>query len=484
MHISASVPQVPTMLVEKNINMSIVGSYELGATLGKGSFGEVRVATHIETAEQFAIKIVSTMTMNQEMLDKEIKHHQRLSHKHVVRIHEVIEQEELTYIVMELVSGGDLLGFILEQVRVREREARRIFQQLISGLEHCHDEGVAHRDLKAENIFMDASGNVKIGDFGLSGEIRTGELLRESCGSFNYAAPELLGRDCAYEGPEVDVWACGVILYALLTQALPFDSPYPWELKRLIKKGRFSVPGFVSEDAKDLIGRILTVDRGQRMSIADIREHRWFKADLPADLFRSSSVADNRSDVTSDISNSEACQDEQKGNPSSTLLHLSTEDVNNFDNQVSALSDFPSCETSRKPQKADLASDISRSTVAPCHDSDGQVLCSLMTLPKVSSSSSKFSSGPEEPSPRSSLESVSERAQLLSDRAWGSNSSLKDRTASVVCACEVSDGCGVPREIEQTQTQYRAPSPCEHLHYMEGMPYFSLFFDERGRWPC
>lgn len=406
------------MLAEKNMKMSIVGSYELGATLGAGSFGVVRVATHIETAEQFAVKIVSTKKMTPKMLAKEIKHHCRLSHKHVVRIHDVIEQDGLTYIVMELASGGDLLGFLLDRVRLREKEARHIFQQLVAGVEYCHRQGVAHRDLKLENIFMDADGNAKIGDFGLSAEIRAGEFLRESCGSLNYAAPELLGGDCMYEGPEVDVWSCGVILFALLTQGLPFDSPFPWELKRLIRKGRFSVPGFVSEDAKDLIACILTVDSSQRMSIADIREHRWFKEDLPAELFRST-PAHNRSDaqgrVSSSVANHGTCQEEWENNLSSALSCITGKDINKSNNQVCALSDSSSSDKLQGAHNADLASDISRSTAAPLHDLDGRVQCSLMTLLKVSRSSSQFSGCLEQPSPQVSSGSESERAHLLSE---------------------------------------------------------------------
>lgn len=287
------------MAVANDNNPNIVGNYEIGALLGKGSFGEVKIATHIPTSEKFAIKIVSTEKMAQADLDKEIVNQRRLSHKHVVRIHEVIQQDSLTFIVMELVSGGDLFDHMVKQPRLRENEARRIFQQIIAGVEHCHDSGVAHRDLKPENIFMDHGANIKIGDFGLSGEIREGELLRDSCGSMFYAAPELLSKNCAYEGPEVDVWACGVILYALLANRLPFDKDSPRELARAIKKGEYAVPGFFSDDAKDLVNRILSVDRAQRLSIADIQGHKWFQVDLPLQV---SSDAVQDSDSDSDIS--------------------------------------------------------------------------------------------------------------------------------------------------------------------------------------
>lgn len=252
------------------------GNYALGDILGKGTFGEVKVATRLDTGERLAVKILSTSKTPLQELEGEILH-QRLSHQHVVRIHEIIKQSELTFIVMELASGGDLLEH-LKGGRVPEQEARRIFQQIVAGVEHSHKQGIAHRDLKCENIFMDGACNVKIGDFGFSKEMRQGELLRERVGTPFYAAPELLsGRSCAYKGPEVDVWACGVILYRLLVGAFPFQHTSEAELFDLIRKGQYSMPAFVSNDAKDLIAGILTVDRAQRISLLGIQEHRWFQ---------------------------------------------------------------------------------------------------------------------------------------------------------------------------------------------------------------
>jgi serine/threonine protein kinase len=171
-----------------------------------------------------------------------------------------------------------------------ECEARRIFQQIIAGVEHCHENRVAHRDLKPENIFLDKDRNVKIGDFGLSGEMLEGASLRESCGSPNYAAPELFYKNCEYDGPEVDVWSCGVILYALLCNKLPFDADSIPELIRIIKRGKYSVPGFVSDDAKDLIAQMLCKDPKQRITTSAIRKHHWFAKDLPPELAKKSPV--------------------------------------------------------------------------------------------------------------------------------------------------------------------------------------------------
>jgi len=265
---------------------SVVGNYELGKTIGQGTFGKVKLATNQLTGEKVAVKIISHRgKMDKAALEREIHLQQRLHHQHVVGVHDVIEEEGRTFIFMELVPGGDLFDYMIKHVRLPEKEARRIFQQILSAVDHCHRRGVAHRDLKPENIFLDKDKNVKLGDFGLSGEIREGEFLTESCGSLNYAAPELLHKSCAYKGPEVDVWACGIVLFALLSNMLPFDSHSSQDLARKIRRGRYVVPGFVSAGAKDLISRMLTIDVEKRASIEEIREHQWFKADLPAQLF-------------------------------------------------------------------------------------------------------------------------------------------------------------------------------------------------------
>lgn len=266
------------------VDVPDVGEYKLGQTLGKGSFGVVKEARNVRTGELVAIKIIPADKAD-EKLEAEIVNQQRLHHKHVVEILEVIRKDGDTYIVMELVAGGDLFDFIVKNVRIPEATVRRIFQEIISGVEHCHINKVAHRDLKPENIFLDSSQHVKLGDFGLSGEMQEGVMMTTSCGSPNYAAPELLSKNCQYEGPDVDIWSSGVILYALLCNQLPFDADTMGDLFKLIKRGHYRVPGTVSSEAKDLIAQMLTVDRTQRISIDGIKQHPWFAKDLPSGLF-------------------------------------------------------------------------------------------------------------------------------------------------------------------------------------------------------
>ncbi|KAF4729590.1 Protein kinase, partial [Perkinsus olseni] len=185
------------------------------------------------------------------------------------------------FMIMEYVSGGELFDYIVHRMRLTEDESRRFFQQILSGLDFCHRHLVTHRDLKPENLLLDGTNtNIKIGDFGLSNKMCDGEYLKTSCGSPNYASPEVVsGR--FYVGPEVDVWSLGVVLYALLCGSLPFDDENVPNLFRKIKHGNFTLPGHLSADAKDLIVQMLVVDSTKRITIEQIRQHKWFKKNLP-----------------------------------------------------------------------------------------------------------------------------------------------------------------------------------------------------------
>mmetsp|Transcript_106693 Transcript_106693/g.168588 ORF Transcript_106693/g.168588 Transcript_106693/m.168588 type:complete len:396 (+) Transcript_106693:112-1299(+) len=271
----------------EHVDAADVGQYKLGNILGRGSFGIVKEATHVRSGKKYAIKIIAAEKTDEKQLEWEINNQSRLHHKHVVEIVETIRKDGDTYIVMELVSGGDLYDFIVTNKRHGEPTARRIFQELIAGLEHCHVNKVAHRDLKPENIFLDSSKHVKIGDFGLSAFMEGGVLLTAGGGTLAYAAPERLTKNGEYEGPDVDIWSCGVILYALLCKQLPFFADNDEGLYKKIMRGRYDVPGHVSSEAKDLIAQMLNVDRTQRISIEGIKKHYWFAKDLPPDPLES-----------------------------------------------------------------------------------------------------------------------------------------------------------------------------------------------------
>ncbi|WOL18194.1 SNF1-related protein kinase catalytic subunit alpha KIN10-like [Canna indica] len=262
----------------------VLQNYKLGKTLGIGSFGKVKIAEHLLTGHKVAIKILNRRKIkNMEMEEKvrrEIKILRLFMHPHIIRLYEVIETQSDIYVVMEYVKSGELFDYIVEKGRLQEDEARRFFQQIISGVEYCHRNMVVHRDLKPENLLLDSKCNVKIADFGLSNVMRDGHFLKTSCGSPNYAAPEVISGKL-YAGPEVDVWSCGVILYALLCGTLPFDDENIPNLFKKIKGGIYTLPSHLSALARDLIPRMLVVDPMKRITIREIREHQWFQTRLP-----------------------------------------------------------------------------------------------------------------------------------------------------------------------------------------------------------
>lgn len=264
--------------------MVTVGQYTLSSTLGVGTFGKVKLAEHATTKQKVAIKIINRRKMEQmnmhEKIRREINILQFLKHPHVIRLYELLDTPSDIFMVMEYVSGGELFDHIVHKLRLREDEARRFFQQILSGVEYCHQNMVTHRDLKPENLLLDANLHIKIADFGLSNVMRDGEFLKTSCGSPNYASPEVVSGK-SYVGPEVDIWSCGVVLYALLCGSLPFDDENVPNLFRKIKHGNFTLPGHLSSEAKDLIVQMLVVDPTRRITFGQIRRHSWFQRDLP-----------------------------------------------------------------------------------------------------------------------------------------------------------------------------------------------------------
>lgn len=261
-----------------------IGQYVLGKTLGIGSFGKVKFAEHVITHHKVAIKILNLAKIKalgvEEKVRREIEILGLFTHPHIIRLYEVIETPTDIFLVMEYGSGGELFDYIVSKGRLPEDEARQFFQHIISGVAYCHKHNVVHRDLKPENLLLSGEKNVKVADFGLSNLMHDGEFLRTSCGSPNYAAPEvILGQ--LYAGPEVDIWSCGVILYALLCGSLPFDDESIPKLFKKIKNGVYPIPSHLSEGARDLIPRMLYVDPMKRIKIEEIRQHPWFQTRLP-----------------------------------------------------------------------------------------------------------------------------------------------------------------------------------------------------------
>ncbi|UZJ52531.1 hypothetical protein CBS101457_001851 [Exobasidium rhododendri] len=250
-----------------------VGSYTLGKMIGEGTYGKVRLGTHRLTGTKVAIKQVPKA--HSASLTREIHHHRRLHHPNVMQLYEVMATESYIWMVTELCPGGELYDYLVERGIIPESEARRIFGQLCLAVAYVHDRGIVHRDLKLENVLLDGRCNVKLGDFGFTREFESKKLMETFCGTTGYAAPEMLaGRK--YSGEEVDIWSLGVILYALLCGALPFDDDDEGIMKEKIMEGVFELPKGLSEESGDLISSILQQDPSVRPTIKAMLNHAWF----------------------------------------------------------------------------------------------------------------------------------------------------------------------------------------------------------------
>ncbi|KAI5651007.1 hypothetical protein M9H77_37012 [Catharanthus roseus] len=260
-----------------------LGKYELGKTLGEGNFGKVKYARDLNSGQPFAVKILEKNRIFDLKITDQIKREigtlKLLKHPNVVRLHEVLASKSKIYMVLEYVDGGELFERIASKGKFSEAKGRKLFQQLIDGVSYCHTKGVFHRDLKLENVLVDAKGNIKITDFGLSAlpqHFREDGLLHTTCGSPNYVAPEILSNR-GYDGATSDTWSCGVILYVILTGYLPFDDRNLAVLYQKIFKGDPQIPKWLSPAAQNLIKRILDHDPRTRITMAEIKEHEWFK---------------------------------------------------------------------------------------------------------------------------------------------------------------------------------------------------------------
>lgn len=253
--------------------LKIVGNYTLQRPIGEGTFGKVRLAHHRLTNTRVAIKQIPKA--HSASLTREIHHHRRLHHPNVMQLYEVIATEQYIWMVSELCAGGELYDYLVENECLPEPEARRIFGQLCLAVAYVHSKGIVHRDLKLENILLDERCNVKLGDFGFTREFERNRLMHTFCGTTGYASPEMLAGK-KYTGEQVDIWSLGVILYALLCGALPFDDDDESVMKQKILQGDLEIPDCLSEEARSLITNILQQDPAQRPSIHQILQHPWF----------------------------------------------------------------------------------------------------------------------------------------------------------------------------------------------------------------
>uniref|UniRef100_A0A3P8NKK7 Protein kinase domain-containing protein n=1 Tax=Astatotilapia calliptera TaxID=8154 RepID=A0A3P8NKK7_ASTCA len=251
-----------------------VGPYRLEKTLGKGQTGLVKLGVHCVTNQKVAIKIVNREKLSESVLmkvEREIAILKLIEHPHVLKLHDVYENKKYLYLVLEHVSGGELFDYLVKKGRLTPKEARKFFRQIISALDFCHSHSICHRDLKPENLLLDEKNNIRIADFGMA-SLQVGDsLLETSCGS-SLCVSACVHQGEKYDGRKADAWSCGVILFALLVGALPFDDDNLRNLLEKVKLGVFHMPHFIPPDCQNLLRGMIEVDPIKRLTVTGKNE--------------------------------------------------------------------------------------------------------------------------------------------------------------------------------------------------------------------
>ncbi|KAL7030568.1 hypothetical protein ACKWTF_006709 [Chironomus riparius] len=274
---SVDVAQKITTKKSTSIREQQIGKYRLLKTIGKGNFARVMLARHLVTNNEVAIKIIDKTQLNPNSLEKlfrEVSIMKILQHPNIVKLYEVIETDKTLYLVMEYVNNGEVFEYLVKNGRMKENIARQKFRQIVSAVQYLHSKKIIHRDLKAENLLLDQNLDVKIVDFGFSNMFVEGNKMDTYCGSPPYAAPELF-QGKKYDGPEVDVWSLGVILYTLVSGSLPFDGSTLRELRERVIRGKYRIPFYLSTDCEALLKKFLALNPTKRYTLEQIMKDKW-----------------------------------------------------------------------------------------------------------------------------------------------------------------------------------------------------------------
>ncbi|KAI8320878.1 Pkinase-domain-containing protein [Martensiomyces pterosporus] len=228
----------------------------------------------LQPRERFTTKDRERRENKDIRIVREVAINRLLFHPHICMLHDVVVHPNHYYIFQELVSGGQMLDYIISHGRLKEKHARKFARQIASAIDYCHHNSIVHRDLKIENILISASGNIKLIDFGLSNLYSPRSHLSTFCGSLYFAAPELLNAQ-PYIGPEVDLWSFGVVLYVLVCGKVPFDDQSMPALHAKIKRGHVEYPNWLSAECKHLLSRLLVVVPQRRATMGEVTRHPW-----------------------------------------------------------------------------------------------------------------------------------------------------------------------------------------------------------------
>lgn len=257
-----------------------IENYSIGKHLGQGAYAVVKLGTHRATKQRYAIKTYEKAKLidpqRKQNVKREMRILQKLTHPRIIQFHESFEGPRQINIVMEYVGGTSLHSHVRRHLgrKLHESEARRLFRQIVEGVSYCHARAVTHRDLKLENILLDEDSNVKLIDFGFATCSSADQKSRVFCGTPSYMAPEIIARK-DYVGPPVDVWALGVLLFAMLAGSFPFRGINDKDLYSKISKGAFVTPSWVSEQAKSVICSMIVRDPSKRPTCGEILEQEW-----------------------------------------------------------------------------------------------------------------------------------------------------------------------------------------------------------------
>ena len=254
--------------------------YKITRKLGEGMFSTVKLATHSLTGEQVAIKILEKTRIasneDKERIKREINILKKVCHFNISKLYQVVENKLTIYLVQEYIKGKEFMEYLTKKGRLKEVEACKFYHQIISGLEYIHQCGIAHRDFKPENILLTNDNTIlKIIDFGLSNIYEGNQLLKTACGSPCYVCPEMVKEE-NYNGELSDIWSSGIILYLMLCGKLPFFHEQNEIMYQQILSGKFELPDYLSDNAKDLLSKLLEIDPNKRIRFAEIKKHPWF----------------------------------------------------------------------------------------------------------------------------------------------------------------------------------------------------------------
>ncbi|XP_052600795.1 putative sperm motility kinase W [Peromyscus californicus insignis] len=257
--------------LEENI---LEKDFRILTSLGSGGFGEVKLACHLPTHTQVAVKVLEKKKISLAHINTEVEILQSVEHRNIVHFFHVIDTSTITYLIMEYVSGKDLDVFLQERDFLEEDEARPIFQQVVSGVHFLHQKRIAHRDIKLENILIDRAGNVKLCDFGMARQLAEGQMLEKVCGTLLYLAPEILARK-PYDGLVGDMWSLGVLLYVLVTGEFPYTGPTLEHMYKAITTTKYPIFCYMSKPFLIIIEQLLMIPTWDRITICQLQERQW-----------------------------------------------------------------------------------------------------------------------------------------------------------------------------------------------------------------